>query len=387
MADFHGIRTIILSVGPRPIRTPSTAIIGLVATAPDADNQAFPLNRPVLITDVRVAIGKAGVQGTLAMALGAIADQVSPVIVVVRVAPGANAAETTANIIGTTNAQGQMTGLQALRAAQAQLGVTPRILGAPGLENPAVIGALTALADSLRGFAYASLDAATVADAVTAADAYGSKRLMLLWPAFTAFDVATAQTRNIPASAIALGLRARLDQDWGFNKTLSNVAVNGVTGLSRDVQWSLDGAGTEAAVLNAANVTTLIQRDGFRFWGNRTCSDDDLWMFESAVRTSDVLADMIADSLLWASDRPMTPSLPRDILGTINAAGRSLVARGYLLGFRAWIDTSINTEGELKSGKLTIDYEFTDTPPAEAILLRQIKTDRYVGQIVAGLTA
>src|SRR4051812_43406939 len=103
---MHGIRIIEPVTGARPIAAIATAVIGLLATAADADADTFPLNTPVLITDVRAAIGKAGTAGTLARALTAIADQCSPIMVVVRVAPGVAAGEVTVeeatdvNVIG-----------------------------------------------------------------------------------------------------------------------------------------------------------------------------------------------------------------------------------------------------------------------------------------------
>lgn len=110
MADYHhGVRVIEINEGTRPIRTVSTAVIGLVATAEDADAATFPLDTPVLVTDVYAAIGKAGASGTLKRSLDAIADQAKPLIVVVRVAEGADAAETKANLIGTVTASGQKT--------------------------------------------------------------------------------------------------------------------------------------------------------------------------------------------------------------------------------------------------------------------------------------
>ena len=60
-ADYHhGVRVIEINNGTRPIRTISTAIIGIVCVAEDADTTAFPLNTPVLITDVYTAMAKAG---------------------------------------------------------------------------------------------------------------------------------------------------------------------------------------------------------------------------------------------------------------------------------------------------------------------------------------
>jgi uncharacterized protein len=83
MGDYHhGVRVIEVNDGTRVISTVSTAIIGMVCTAEDADGTTFPLNTPVLITDVLAASGKAGKKGTLAAALLAIADQSKPVTVV-----------------------------------------------------------------------------------------------------------------------------------------------------------------------------------------------------------------------------------------------------------------------------------------------------------------
>ena len=70
----HGVRVVEVNEGTRTIRTIATAVIGLLGHAEDADATTFPLNTPVIITDVQKAVGKAGTQGTLAKALQAIAD-------------------------------------------------------------------------------------------------------------------------------------------------------------------------------------------------------------------------------------------------------------------------------------------------------------------------
>jgi phage tail sheath protein FI len=49
---LHGIKTNFLTDGARSIASLSTAVIGIVGTAPDAPDAAFPLGARVLITDV-----------------------------------------------------------------------------------------------------------------------------------------------------------------------------------------------------------------------------------------------------------------------------------------------------------------------------------------------
>ena len=123
MTYHHGVRVVEINSGTRPLRTIATAIIGLVCTAADADAAAFPLNTPVLVTNLYTAIGKAGTTGTLLPTLKAIASQTNPIVVVVRVTPGADEAATNAAVIGTVTAGGQKTGLQALLDAEAVTGV------------------------------------------------------------------------------------------------------------------------------------------------------------------------------------------------------------------------------------------------------------------------
>ncbi|AWY43740.1 phage tail protein [Pseudomonas putida] len=390
MADeyHHGVRVLEINEGTRPIRTVSTAVIGMVCTAEDADAVMFPLDTPVLITNVQAAIGKAGTKGTLAASLQAIADQTKPVIVVVRVAPGVDDAATTSNLIGTTTATGKYTGMKALLAAKSRLKVTPRILGVPGLDTLPVATALVSIAQQLRAFAYVNAwDCQTKEEATTYRENFGAREVMVIWPDFQNWDTVTNGTVTAPAVARALGLRAKIDQEVGWHKTLSNVAVNGVTGISADVFWDLQNPATDANYLNSNEVTTLINEGGYRFWGSRTCSDDPLFAFENYTRTAQVLADTIANAQMWAMDKPMHPSLVRDMLESINDKFRELIAGGYLIGGSAWYPDDINDETTLKAGKLYIDYDYTPVPPLEDLTLRQRITDRYLVDFASRLNS
>ncbi len=385
MADYHhGVRVVEINDGTRTISTVSTAIVGMVCTAEDADATTFPLNKPVLITNVLSAIGKAGVKGTLAAALQAIADQAKPVTVVVRVAEGETEAETTSNIIGTTDENGQYTGMKALLSAQTELAVKPRILGVPGLDNLEVATALASICQQLRAFGYVTAyGCKTISEAMLYRENFSQRELMVIWPDFVAWNTTANASETAWAIARALGLRAKIDNDTGWHKTLSNVGVNGVTGISASVFWDLQQVGTDADLLNQAEVTTLIRKDGFRFWGNRTCSDDPLFAFENYTRTAQVIADTMAEAHMWANDKPMTPTLVKDIIAGINAKLREMVTAGYLIGGSCWYDDTANDKDTLKAGKLFIDYDYTPVPPLEDLTLRQRITDSYLVNFAA----
>ncbi|CAI2144043.1 Phage tail sheath protein [Serratia marcescens] len=387
MGDYHhGVRVVEINDGTRVISTVSTAIVGMVCTAEDADATVFPLDTPVLITDVLAASGKAGKKGTLAASLRAIAEQAKPVTVVVRVATGKDAAETTSNIIGGANAEGRYTGMKALLSAQAELGVKPRILGVPGLDNQEVTTALAGICQQLRAFGYISAHGCkTVQEATKYRDNFSQRELMLIWPDFVSWNTTANQSDIAYATARALGLRAKIDTETGWHKTLSNVGVNGVTGITASVFWDLQAPGTDADLLNQACVTTLIRKDGFKFWGSRTCSDDPLFLFENYTRTAQVLADTMAEAHLWAVDRPVTPTLVRDMIDGINAKFRELKSAGLIIDGTCWYDESANTKETLKAGKLFIDYDYTPVPPLEDLTLRQRITDRYLATFAASV--
>lgn len=383
----HGVRVFELDDGTRPITTVSTSIIGMVCTASDADATKFPLDTPVLITNVQSAIDSAGVKGTLARSLQAIADQTNAATVVVRVEQKADAAEQTSAIIG-GSVNGKYTGMKALLAAEAQLGVKPRILGVPGLDTSEVAVALVSIAQKLRAFAYVSAyGCQTKEEAQAYRQTFGAREIMVIWPDFLGFDTVTSTTVNFDSVARALGLRAKIDNETGFHKTLSNVAVNGVTGISKDVYWQLQDPDTDAGYLNQNDITTLIQRDGFRFWGSRTCSSDPLYAFENYTRTAQIIADTMAEGHMWAVDKPLTPSLAKDIIEGINAKLREMIQSNYLLGGECWLDPVINTKEVLKAGKFYIDYDYTPVPPLENLMLRQRITDRYLVDFASRVTA
>lgn len=375
----HGVRVVEVNDGIRPIRTIATAVIGIVCTSDDADATYFPLNTPVLVTNIMTAIGKAGVEGTLAKTLDAIADHGAPIVVVVRVAKGLDEAATTTNAIGTVTVGGQYTGMQALLAAEAKVGVRPRILAAPGIDNQDVAAALATIAQKLRAFAYVSAwGCDTVSEAIAYRANFSQRELMLIWPDFLAWDTATSATATAWATARSVGLRAKLDEEIGWHKTLSNIGVNGVTGISKDVFFDLQNPATDAGLLNADEVTTLVRRDGFRFWGSRTCAHDPLFAFENYTRTAQILADTIAEAHMWAVDKPMHPSLVKDIIEGINAKFRELKGLGYIVDASAWYNTEVNDATTLKSGKLYIDYDYTPVPPLENLVFQQRITDRYL---------
>lgn len=114
------------------------------------------------------------------------------------------------------------------------------MLGCPGLDTLPVAAELATIAQKLRGFAYVSaFGAQTKEEAVAHRANFGQRELMTIWPDFVNWNTATNAEDITWATARALGMRAKIDEEMGWHKTISNVVVNGVTGISRDVFWDL----------------------------------------------------------------------------------------------------------------------------------------------------
>lgn len=183
-----------------------------------------------------------------------------------------------------------------------------------------------------------------------------------------------------PIIAVALAMRAMIDKDNPafFTKSISNVAIPNVLGIKNPRTWDLEDPNTEVGFLNANQITSLIQNEGFRFWGSRTCSDDPRFAFETTTRTAQFLLDTIINGCFPFIDKPLTPILARDIIDSINAKLREYVAKNWLIGASCWYNEQVNNSSDLSQGILYIDYDYTPVPTLENLHLNQRITDRYL---------
>lgn len=191
-----------------------------------------------------------------------------------------------------------------------------------------------------------------------------------------------------PIIATALAMRALIDDTYpaSFTKSISNVPVPGVAGIMQPRTWDLEDPNTEVGYLNANEVTSVIQHQGFRFWGNRTCSSDPRFAFETGVLTAQWLLDTIIEGCFPFVDQPLTPVLVRDIIESINAKLRATVSQGWLLGARCWYNDDLNNAQDLSQGMLWVDYDYTPVPTLENLKLNQRITDSYLidfGKLIA----
>ncbi|WP_208435030.1 phage tail sheath subtilisin-like domain-containing protein [Bartonella phoceensis] len=397
---LHGVEVVEVDDGTRPLRAVQSAVIGIVGTAPDADEQAFPLNTPVLVAgslSQAAKLDRTGKRrGTLPNALDLIFKQVGAIVVVVRVQEGDNENATLTNILGGVNANGAYEGVHAFIGAQSVVGQTPRILIAPGFthQRPSGVGIegnetgattnpvaaeLIGIAERLR--AIVVLDAPNTTDeaALSTAKDFDSKRAILIDP----FVKVNRDGKIIeqPASAAVAGVIAKTDFTYGFWHSPSNKVINGIVGTARPIDFSIGDRASRANLLNEQNITTIIRENGYRLWGNRTLSSDTKFAFLSVVRTADMINDAILRGHLWAIDRNIKKTYLSDVSESINAYLRNLKAQGAILGGHCTPDPELNTASAIENGKVYFNVEFTPTTPAEHITFRSRIVNDYLEEI------
>lgn len=347
-------------------------------------NEPFPLNTPIEIVGRRPA--GLGSTGTIPDALDDIFMQAGAVVVVVRVAEGANDAATLANIIGGINeVTGAYEGVQALLAAESQLALRPRILIAPGFTHQrsegsinTVVSALLVVADRLRGVVPFDGPNTTDAEARLAAKDHDSGRAYLVDPWLVRPD-ANGNPIHRPPSAAVAGLIAQVDDGEGFWVSPSNHVVKGFSGLSRPVDYTAGDANSRANLLNEANVATFIREGGgLRLWGNRTLSSDAKWAFLSVRRIADAINESVQRAHLWAVDRNITRTYVDDVTESVNAYLRQLTSLGAILGGDCWADGDLNTPAAYAQGKVFFNFRFTPSTPAEHIIFRSHVVNDFV---------
>ena len=399
---LHGVEVIEINDGARPIQTVKSSVIGLVGTAPQG-----PVNTPTLILGSRAkAVEIFGANDdtnkdyTIPKALDGIFDQAGAMVVVINVADPSNPAHlttgsldpaniTSADVVGGVDGTtGQYKGVHALLAANSALGVTPRILIAPGFThdmpsgnaNP-VVSELLGIAENLRAVIIADLPNTNDTDAIDYVGDFGSARVYPIYPWVKVLDSLGAIVEE-PASSRVAGSIVKSDNERGFWWSPSNLVINGIVGISKPIDFVLGDVNSKANYLNENNIATIIQESGFRLWGNRTLSADPKWAFLQARRTADMINDSLLKAHLWAVDRNITKTYIEDVLEGVNNYLRHLKSIGAIIGGTAFADPELNTPDQIAQGKVSFDFDFTPPYPAEHITFRSKMTDDYLNEIV-----
>lgn len=249
-----------------------------------------------------------------------------------------------------------------------------------GVAANAVVSELLGIANRLRAVIIADGPNTNDADAIAYRSDFGSKRVYVVDPKVLVLDEDGTTITDWSSPRVA-GLIARIDNERGFWWSPSNQEIYGIQGTARTIDFVLGDASSRANLLNENEVATIIRQDGFRLWGNRTCSSDQKWAFLCVVRTADIINDSLLREHLWAVDRGITKQYVNDVIEGVNAYLRNLVGLGAILGGTCWADPDLNTADQIADGKVYFDFDFTPVYPAEHIIFRSQLTNDYISEV------
>lgn len=251
-----------------------------------------------------------------------------------------------------------------------------------GSTANAVVSEMIGIAERIRAHIIADGPSTNDAAAIAYRGDFGSRRVYVIDPRSTVTD-STGTTVVSWSSPRVAGLIAKVDNDLGFWWSPSNQTINGITGTERPIDFVLGDANARANLLNENEVATIIRQDGYRLWGNRTCSSDQKWAFLCVSRTADIINDSLLRAHLWAVDRGITKNYVTDVIESVNAYLRHLTSIGAILGGSCWADPDLNTPDQIAQGKVYFDFDFTPTYPAEHITFRSHLVNDYISEVFA----
>lgn len=228
--------------------------------------------------------------------------------------------------------------------------------------NP-VVAELQGILKQLRAVAFVDGPNTTDADAVAYRALINSQRIYICDNHAMVWDTDLDSMVSRPTSAHFAGVQARVDRELGFWNSVSNKAINGITGMNRPIMY-----GDQTNYLNENHVNTIVNLgSGFITWGNRVTTDIDVWKFLSVRRTADFINEAIEDAYLEFVDKVFSKGNLIHMIESGNTFLQTLKSEGAILGGEVWINEDLNPASEMAQGRLTLSVKFEPPAPMEDI--------------------
>lgn len=292
------------------------------------------------------------------------------------------------DIIGSSSGNTE-TGLQLIRQIYPLFGMTPGLIVAPGWSHlPSVAAAMQAKCEEINGCFSCEcfLDIATVSgitegeaavtyagtysDVKTAKEALGasSPHAMACWP------MVKVGSKRLYMSAIMAALTQQLDaanDDVPYlspSNKASGVSAT-VLGDVSETEILLDQ--NQANTVNSFGVTTMLNVNGFKSWGNNSCAypsttdPKDRWF--ACRRFFTWAGNSFILTYFQKVDDPMNRRLIENIVDSANITGNGYVARGYCAAYRVEYLADENPVTDILNGKITFHQFLAPYTPAEDI--------------------
>lgn len=273
-----------------------------------------------------------------------------------------------------TNAQNAV---ENFKFAKSEFSYAPNIIIAPELSGEdAVKGALESTAEKLKATAIIDLKADDVAGAVAKMNDFGSRRLLAAYPNVKVYSAEKNDYIYEGQSARIAGMIARTDGEWeyGFSDSYSNRVMKGVFATQVQVDFEIGEGACAADMLRSANISTVINHDGYRTWGGETSDQDSIWQDLARVRVFDRISQACQKGVLFAVDKRADQLYHAK--RSVEELLRALVGSQVLLGFDlSW--SAKNTSANITAGKFYLDIRMQNNPIIKQLTLDFIYVDKY----------
>lgn len=381
------------------------SVVAMIGTAPDADATVYPLDTPVLVyTNETEKLAKLGLDGSLLPALMFMKAQLgggAAKVVVLRIADGGTPLETVNNAVG----DGISTGINALLDAGPLLGVTPRIVVAPGLcgiraslgEANALTAALPPILDKLLAHAIVDTPGVDEANDLDWRESHSHMRLIPVAPAVIRTD--GGEQITVPASAGIAGLAVYVDNlNGGLPfRSWANRPIQGMEKLTRTIRFDFFDGANEGQTLLANNIGIIVRSErgvdgqgqgGFIYVGTDNLADDPLWRFYNVSRGRDYINNMVRNTVSTYLGRySLTGQTVQAILTSIRMGLDQLIAQNMILDAEVSFNAVDNSTAELRQGNLTVQFRAEETPVIRRVTVKSGRMVEAVNDLISDLAA
>lgn len=383
--SMRGIRIWNQGGGANVLKPINSSVVGLIGTAPDADDEAFPLDTNVLIISNLTQAKLLGRAGTLLTQIELIFAQAKGgTIVVRRVEQDADAAITIGNFVGSLSAK---TGFYGFIDAENDVGVRPVLFAAPSYgtatedavtKNPVTVAG-QAVADKMNGFYFAEATDTTKEAAVAWRELHGHGRTHIIAQSVKVWSEELSINVTVSGLGMVLGCVLKKDAEKGIGKSPENMRVSGITALNRAVDFSLHDPNSEAQYLADHQINCIVHVGGeWRLWGALLATEVTTEQFLKVVRMGDFIAGTIRQAFLWAIGMDNSSALADWILEDINLFLRGLHESKDILGGKAWWPPEMNPVDALIAGKMGIDFDKAIASPMQDLRFRMYENSNYL---------
>lgn len=282
------------------------------------------------------------------------------------------------DIIGATNGSEEK-GLEVLRQVYPKFGLTPGLIIAPGWSHDPDVGVvLAAKCEEINGYftceGFVDIDSTsngctqyTGAKEAKEEAGLSSRHVMALWPCVQVGSM------TFWYSAIMAALTAYADANNDDVPSLSpSNELLGISGtvLADGTEVLLDQI--QANTLNEFGITTAINVNGWRSWGNNTAAypgitdPKDRWF--CCRRFFSWWGNSFIQTYFHKVDDPTNFRLIEDIVDSENIRGNAYVSAGKCAGASIEYNETENTVTDIMNGKVTFHQHLAPWTPAEDIV-------------------